>query len=120
MLGTLTPSRPRGISCLRLAAAAVMLAAGCASLQWHKPGTDAAALAHDLAECRHSGRTQAQTETLPRAFTSPTPFATTPRAQPVVIGSNQRDADILLLEQDLTRACMEGKGYKLAPKTGDQ
>ena len=116
MLGTLTPSRPRGISCLRLAAAAaVMLAAGCASLQWHKPGTDAAALAHDLAECRHSGRTQAQTETLPRAFTSPTPLATTPRAQPVVIGSNQRDADILLLEQDLTRACMEGKGYRLVP-----
>jgi len=108
--------RSKGILISQLAAAAaIVLAAGCASLQWHKPGTDAAALARDLAECRHSGRTQAQTETLPRAFTSPTPLATTPRAQPVVIGSNQRDADILLLEQDLTRACMEGKGYRLVP-----
>jgi len=95
---------------------AVLLAAGCAGVYWHKPETDAATLARELDECRQNARAQAQRETLPRAFASPLPMAADPRGQPVVSQLSSRDADILLLEQDLTRACMEGKGYKLAQK----
>lgn len=97
-----------------------MFATGCAGLQWDKPGTDAEALARDLEECRQSARSQAERETLPRAFMSPLPLSTDPRGQPALSQSNSRDADILLLQQDLTRSCMDGRGYKLAPKTGDR
>lgn len=114
-LPALARSRPRGNLGSRLAAAAVVLAAGCAGLQWDQPGTDAAAREHDLSECRNNARMQAQRETLPRAFTSPSPLATDPRGQLVVSQTSPRDADILLLQQDLTRACMEGRGYRLVP-----
>jgi hypothetical protein len=93
----------------------VMLAAGCANLQWHKPEADADALARDIEECRQSARAQAQRETLPRAFTSPLPITADRRGQVAAGPSSSRDADVLLLEQNLTRACMENKGYRLAP-----
>ena len=33
-----------------------------------------------------------------------------PQRRPIVVQFHQRDADRLLLEQDLTRRCMRGKG----------
>jgi len=102
---------------LRLSAVAViaLVAAGCADLRWHKPGTDPATLEEDLGQCRMDARMQAGRETLPRPLTSPPMIGADAKGNPVVVQSSSRDTDRLLREQDLTRICMRGKGYALAP-----
>src|SRR5262245_17173217 len=92
----------------------VLLAAGCAEMRWSKPGVDAAKLDEDLAQCRGEARIQASRIALPRTSGLPAPgIGTDPMGRPIAAPSRSRTEDPMLLEQDLTGACMRGKGYAL-------
>jgi hypothetical protein len=101
---------------LRLSAAGVLalLAVGCADLVWHKPGTPQATLNQEFEQCGQDARLQAGRELLP-TLTTPLMIGADPQRRPIVVQFHQRDADRLLLEQDLTRRCMRGRGYELKP-----
>ena len=100
-------------ACLHLSAVAVVaVTAGCAEVHWYKPGTDQAVLEAELEQCRQDARLQAGQELLPM-LTSPLMIGADGQGRPLVVQVHQRDAERLLLEQDLTRSCMRGKGYEL-------
>jgi hypothetical protein len=99
---------------LSAAAAVALWMAGCADLAWHKPGTTQATLDQELGQCRQDARLQANRELLP-TLTAPLMTGADPQGRPIVVQSQQHDAERLLLEQDLTRRCMRGKGYELKP-----
>ena len=102
---------------LRLSAVAVVSLAvvGCAEMRWSKPGADSAKLEEDLAQCRGEARLQASRESLPRTPSSSPAIRADASGRPVVAPPASRGTDTLVLEQDLTGACMRGKGYALAP-----
>ena len=93
---------------------AVTLVTGCAELTWHKEGISAATLEHDLAECRGEARLGAGPDArllrsdagrlVGLASTSVSPAA-----------SGRLDGDRFLTEHDLTRICMNRRGYELVP-----
>ncbi len=100
----------------RLAAiSAGLLCGACADLQWHKAGTTAETLETDLADCRGEARRNA----------GPDPRLVRPDAgriigldaasRPVTASSGRLDGDRFLAEHDLTRICMNRRGYELAP-----
>jgi hypothetical protein len=100
----------------RLAAiSAGLLCGACADLQWQKPCATAEALDSDLAECRGEARRNA----------GPDPRLVRPdagrivgidaAARPVLASSGRLDGDRFLVEHDLTRICMNRRGYELAP-----
>lgn len=100
---------------LALTAAAVILLAGCADLRWHREGASAAALERDLAECRSEARFRAGPD-------AGTPGAGLPRlvgldalGRPMMTTPGRLDSDRFLVEHDLTRHCMDRKGYALVP-----
>jgi hypothetical protein len=97
-----------------VALAAVVLSAGCAEMRWSRPGTDAARLEQDLAQCRGEARLQASRASLPRTSGIPT-LLTDPGGRPVPGPTRSRTEDPALLEQDLASSCMRGKGYELVP-----
>ena len=101
---------------LRSSAVAVMVlsVAGCAEMRWSKPGMESAKLEEDLAQCRGEARLRAARASLPRTTALP-PLLTDPGGRPVPGPTRSRTDDPMLLEQDLTGACMRGKGYELAP-----
>jgi hypothetical protein len=101
--------------CLAGAATALILAA-CAEMRWSKPGVGSAKLEEDLAQCRGEARMQASRESLPRSPGSPQAIRADAAGRPVVAPPASRGTDTLVLEQDLTSACMRGKGYELAPR----
>jgi len=104
-------SLARGAPWLAMAAIAL---AGCADLQWNKDGASAAALESDLAECRGEARRNA----------GPDPRLVRPDAGRILgmdstfrptASSGQLDGDRFLVEHDLTRICMQRRGYELMP-----
>ena len=87
---------------------------GCADLQWQKPGVTAEAVESDLAECRREARLGAGPDTRllhtdAGRLVGPAGSRMSPAA------SGRLDADRFLVEHDLTRICMNRKGYELAP-----
>jgi hypothetical protein len=102
--------------CLSVVALAGLLVAGCAEMHWSKAGVDAAKLEEDLAQCRGEARLQASRESVPRTPGSPHAIRADAAGRPVVAPPASRGTDSLVLEQDLTSACMRGKGYALAPR----
>jgi hypothetical protein len=98
-----------------LPALAALALAGCADLTWQKEGASAAALEQDLAECRAEARLGA----------GPDPRLVRPDAgrilgmdgagRPTAGSSGRLDADRFLVEHDLTRICMNRRGYELVP-----
>lgn len=99
----------------RLAAigAAATLVAACADLAWHKDGAGPEALERDLVECRAEARFRAGPGL---------PFGDLPRVvgldavgRPIMASPGRADSDRFLLEHDLARHCMQGKGYELVP-----
>lgn len=101
---------------LRLAAiAAIALAAGCADLRWHKDGAGAAALEQDLAECRGEARIRAGPSLSALEAVSPRIVGLDATGRAVSGGHGRLDSERFLLEHDLTRICMRGKGYELVP-----
>ena len=110
-------TRDAGRACLRWLAVAVSLPLGaaCTTLHWEKRGADAATLALDLEDCARTARLEARRQELPR-FGSPLTIRADPQGNPVVVPDTTRDADRFRLEQDLTGACMRGKGYARVPE----
>lgn len=87
----------------------------CAEMRWSKPGADSAKLEEDLGQCRGEARLQAARESLPRMPGSSPALRTDSTGRPVVAQPGSHGTDSLVLEQELTGACMRGKGYALAP-----
>ena len=101
---------------LRLSAVAVALhAAGCAELRWHKDGIEAAALGQDLAACRQLARLRAYREAWPFGLSPPYFIGMDGWRYPIAGYPDQREVERFLLEHDLVRGCMRGKGYQLVP-----
>jgi hypothetical protein len=84
-------------------------------MRWSKPGTDAPRMEEDLAQCRGEARLQAARASLPRTTAVPQ-LLTDPGGRPVPGPTRSRTDDPMLLEQDLTGACMRRNGYELAPR----
>jgi hypothetical protein len=96
---------------------ALAVSAGCADLQWQKAGATAEALETDLAECRGEARMHAGPD--PR-FLRPDAgriVGVDSASRPVPASSGRLDGDRFLVEHDLTRICMNRRGYELAPAT---
>jgi hypothetical protein len=109
-------SRHLGAVTRRLAAlAALAVSVGCTDLQWHKAGATAEALESDVAECRGEARMNAGPD--PR-FLRPDAgriVGVDSASRPVPGSSGRLDGDRFLVEHDLTRICMNRRGYELAP-----
>lgn len=94
-----------------LAAVIALIAQGCTSLQWTKPGADAAAIARDQDDCRASALRRAN----PTIAGPGSPDARTDGGRPVVMapahGSNER----FVAEHEEVRRCMLKRGYELRP-----
>ena len=95
------------------------LSAGCAELDWHRDGSDSAALELELQDCRQLARADTAhlawpfpnntarlvvTNRAGRAVATPSPYST------------WLDADRSVLESELDGACMRNKGYTLGPE----
>ena len=99
-----------------LPVALIVLSVGaCAELRWSKPGVDAARMEEDMAQCRSEARLQADRVAAPRAPLLPPTVGVDSLGRPVPVPARARTEDPLLMEQDLTGACMRKKGYVLAP-----
>jgi len=98
-----------------------LLAAGCAQLEWHKPGAGPRALEQDLAECRQTARLRAAREAWPYSLLAPRVVGVDRAGRLIVVQPPPHYTERFLLEQDLARACMREKGYALVPagKPGD-
>ena len=100
---------------IAMAAAAVVLAAGCAHFEWQKPGASPEALERDLAGCHDDARLRARHEAPLFGRAPPAPVGMDTRGRVVTGYAGRYDTDRALLEHDLTRECMRKKGYELAP-----
>lgn len=102
---------------LRLSAVGVfaLLTAGCAELAWHKPGAGPRLLEQDLDECRRNARIRAAREAWPHNLLAPRVVGVDRDGRPIVIQPPPYYTERFLLEQDLTRLCMQEKGYALVP-----
>lgn len=97
------------------AAALIALAAGCAELQWQKEGATAEATENDLAECRGEARINAGPDA---RFVRPDAgriVGLSAGGRPVPGSAGALHTDRFIAEHDLTRTCMQRKGYELAP-----
>jgi len=92
-----------------------LLAAGCANLQWQKPGADPAVLKHDLSECQDSARLRARNEAPLFGQPAPFPIGVDTRGRVVSGRAGYYETERALMENDFTRHCMGERGYKLAP-----
>lgn len=91
----------------------ILSAGGCADLRWSKPGVDSARMEEDMGQCRSEARLQAERVALPRAPLLPPTVGVDSLGRPVPVPTRARTEDPLLMEQDLTGACMRRKGYEL-------
>lgn len=101
---------------LRVSAVALsLLVAACAPLEWRKDGGDAAARERDLDECRDRARSQAQQEAPLFGQPRPPDVGFDTRGRVVTGHSGRYDTERALLENDINRRCMTGRGYQLEP-----
>jgi hypothetical protein len=96
-------------------AVAILITAGCADLRWHKPGASASMLEQDLGECQGQARVRSSHFARPFAPDWPRVIGMDARGRPVVAPYDRLDTDRFLYEHDLTRNCMNAKGYDLVP-----
>jgi hypothetical protein len=80
---------------------ALLLLAGCSSVQWDKPGATPASVDVDLRACSTAAQA---VPTLPQAKTTSTGAEIQPHP-------TERDADRQLQEGQRVQACMREKGY---------
>ena len=81
-------------------------------MSWQKAGVDVAALDEDLQQCRQVARLWARYQEWPR-LDSPLAIRADPQGRPFVAPNTNQLTDRYLREHDLTRDCMQGKGYSL-------
>lgn len=96
-------------------AAVLALSTGCTGVAWQKTGVTEVALDEDLQQCRQVARLGARHQEWPR-LDSPLTIRADPQGRPFVAPNTTQDTDRYLREQDLTRDCMQGKGYVLVPQ----
>lgn len=106
----------RDVFALLLSAAVL---SSCAELRWHKPGADIESLKQDLEQCRQTARVRAAREAWPFGLTTPQMVGVDRQGRTIVVQPYPRDTERFLLEHDLTRMCMNGKGYTLVPVEKD-
>jgi hypothetical protein len=94
---------------------AAFLTAGCSGLRWHKESADAATLERDLGECQGQARLRAQHEAPLFGLPRPPVVGMDVQGRVVTGHAGRYDTDRAILEHDLTRACMQERGYGLAP-----
>jgi len=112
----LPPFRAPGFSrSLLIATSAIVLAAGCADLRWHKDAAEPAALARDLDECTQIARARAAREAWLPGASLPRIVGSDPRGRAIVSAPGRDDSERFLLEHDLVRLCMGERGYELVP-----
>lgn len=101
---------PRRYSLLVIAALGLC---ACANVAWEKRGTDSAVAGSDLSECRRASEYQAFQMGINPAGNAPNVIVGP--GGPVVTfqGSAANSQHESLLVQNLTRECMEKKGYGL-------
>ena len=99
------------------AAIALLLAAGCADLRWHKDGADSTALSHDLDDCTRLARAQAAREAFPPGPYVPRVVGTDAQGRAIMSSPGPAEPDRFLVEHDLASSCMRGRGYELVPKS---
>jgi hypothetical protein len=99
----------------RLAAlGAGLICCACADLQWHKDGAGAQALETDLAECRGEARRNAAPD-LRLIQPDAGRIQGMDAASRPSASSGRLDGERFLVEHDLTRICMQRRGYELVP-----
>jgi hypothetical protein len=84
---------------------ALLLLAGCSSVQWDKPGATPASVDADLRACA----------TTAQAAPTVPPLKTTSTGMEIQPHPTDRDADRQLQEGQRVQACMREKGYTLRP-----
>jgi hypothetical protein len=91
--------------------------AACQSLHWTRDGADERQIAADLDACRQQARIEAFRLSPPSIHASSAPpiVVRDRDGRAVVAPPPHGDAERVLLEHDLTRACMQRKGYALVP-----
>jgi hypothetical protein len=89
---------------------------GCADLQWQKAGATAEALENDLAECRGEARRNAGPD-LRLIQPDAGRIQGMDAASRPSASSGRLDGERFLVEHDLTRICMNRRGYELAPES---
>jgi len=99
-----------------LCAALLLLACGCAQLEWHKTGaTGENNVDHDQVQCT----AQARLEAWRRMPLRPTPvpqLIVDQQGRSIVVHNTPPDSERFFLEQSLLRQCMTELGYNLQPK----
>jgi hypothetical protein len=110
--------RAQRFSAVRVSAFCLLTSAlvllGCADLQWHQAGASAQAMESDLAECRAQARLAAGPDArLLRTDAGRLVGLTSSSISPAASG--RLDGERFLAEHDLTRICMNRRGYELAP-----
>ena len=89
----------------------VLLAAGCAEMQWSKPGANAAAVARDQDECRSAALGRAGPPVAGRTSLEARTDGSRPPVMAPAQGSNER----FVAEHEEVRRCMIERGYTLKP-----
>jgi hypothetical protein len=103
----------RSAGTLRVVLCAAVLAAGCTTWQWQKPGADAAALEHDLDECQQ----QASARSYRFALSASPELIVTPGGAAGLVRPTHAVPPLdPALQSDLLDACMRAKGYRLVPR----
>ena len=94
--------------------ASIALVGGCADLSWHKAGATAEATERDLAECRGEARLGGGPDMrLIRPDAGRAQGLSASQLAPAT--ANRLDGERFLAEHDLTRTCMNRRGYELGP-----
>jgi hypothetical protein len=93
-----------------LAAAIALIVQGCSSMQWSKPGADAAAVSRDIDQCR----AQALRGT-PAVSPVGSPEARTDGRRPGALAPTAGSSERFIDEHEVVSACMLRRGYELRP-----
>lgn len=97
------------------AIAIFLLLGGCADLRWTREGVDDATLARDLDDCARSAHVQASSQVISAGPATPQVMGVDPQGRAFVANPFPASSDRFIVEHDLERLCMTGKGYQLAP-----
>lgn len=99
------------------------LVAGCAPMEWRRPGSAAGVMAADLAECRRIAALQASRLDWNRGLFAHRHLARTADGRLVPVFDpffgSEPFGDRFFLEQNLEDYCLWAKGYELVPDGPD-
>jgi hypothetical protein len=100
-------------SCWLAVVIIALSAAGCTEVRWSRSDADIGKVEEDLAQCRNEARLQAERASPPHVLVLPPAVGIDAQGRAVPAPARSRTEDPLVMQQDLTFACMRGKGYAL-------